>query len=119
MTPRILHMPQITKHAEEKLLAGGDPRSWENIKADIIAGHAQLFLCPDDTYMVLRIDRNDLVFVALVGSGAVPLVDLAIQIARAHGLKSVRFHTAHKGVPRLLKQFNPYEVNRVYRIDVL
>jgi hypothetical protein len=113
----LLHMPEITAHAEQKLSAV-DAELWPAIHADIIRGDAQLFQCPDDSYLVLRIEDTELVIVACVGKGGILMMQRCLEIARCHGLLSVRFHTQRCGMVRLLKQFKPVELERVYRIKV-
>lgn len=115
---RMLHLPAVTPHAEKRLLTAGDPYLWRQIKADIDAGRSQLFLCPNDTYIVLAIDRDALLFVAMVGSNAVEAVRSVIEIAYAKGLSTIRFQSAHKGMARLLKQFNPVVLQTTYEIKV-
>ena len=115
---RVLHLPELTPAAEEKLSTVGDPYVWQRIVADIAAGRSQLFLCPNDTYIVLRIEGDELIFVAAVGSDSSGLLELALDIARVHSLKFIRFHTARKGLARLVKKYNPIELHTVYRIPV-
>ena len=115
---RILHIPQLTAVAEEKLRAAGDPIIWQGIRADIEAGRSQLFLCPDDTYIVLALDDDEIIFVAMAGQNAVGAMETVLEIARVLGLQYVRFHTARKGLARLIKQYKPECVQSIYRITV-
>lgn len=113
----LLHMPELTEHAEEKL-SGIDAELWSGIRNDILAKRAQLFQCPDDTYLVLRIEGTELVIVACVGRNSNELMQRCLEIAQGHGLLSIRFHTKRRGLPRLIKRFKPYELERVYRVNV-
>ena len=115
---RILHLPRLIPEAEEKLRAAGDPTIWKYIRADIDAGRSQLFLCPDDTYIVLALDDTEIIFVAMAGKNAVGAVETVLEIARVLGLQFVRFHTARKGMTRLLKQYKPMHMQSIYRMAV-
>lgn len=112
-----LHMAELTDHAIERLSAV-DSELWAGIHADILNGDAQLFSCPHDTFLVLRIEENELVVVACVGQGGIAIMETVIELARVNGLETVRLHTARIGLPRLIKQFNPVEIERVYRVYV-
>lgn len=113
----ILHMPVLTEHAEQKLSVI-DAELWSRIRNDILAKRAQLFLCPGDTYLVLRIEGTELIIVACVGRNGDELMERCLEVAHAHGLTSIRFHTKRLGLPRLIKRFNPVELERVYRVNV-
>lgn len=119
MIKALKKLPVLTPHAESKLCGVGPAALWERIKSDIERKIAQLFALPDDTYMVLRIDRNELVCVALVGRNAIEVVETLIELAKTNQCDTVRFHTKRRGVPRLLKQFNPVQGETAYRIPVL
>jgi hypothetical protein len=67
---------------------------------------------------VLRIEGTELVIVACVGKGGIFMMQRCLEVAHGHGLLSVRFHTARPGMARLLKQFNPVELERVYKVNV-
>ena len=112
------HLPTLTPLAEHALSGVGDPHLWEAIKRDIESNAAQLFECSDNTYLVLRIEGTELIILALVGKHAIEIMDFCVRIARAKGLPSVRFHTARPGLARLVKQFHPVELERVYKVDV-
>jgi hypothetical protein len=113
----LIHMPALTDHAEQKLSAV-DAELWPFVRDDIVNNRAQLFQCPDDTYLVLRIEGTELVIGACVGKNGVTIMERIVEIAHANGLSSIRFHTARRGMPRLLKQFKPVELERVYRVNV-
>ena len=110
-------MPVLSLHAEQKLSAI-DSDLWPAIRDDIVNERAQLFQCPDDSYLVLRIEDTELVIVACVGSNGIAMMQRCLEIAHVHGLLSVRFHTARRGMARLLKQFKPVELERVYKVNV-
>lgn len=112
------HMPTLTPLAEQLLSGVGDPHLWALIRRDLMMNRAQLFECPDNTYLVLRIQGAELIILAIVGKHGVECMDFCIRIAQAKGLESVRFHTARRGMARLLKQFNPIELERVYKVTV-
>lgn len=115
---RLLHLPAVTPDAEKRLSSAGAPYLWRQIKADIDAGRSQLFVCPNDTYIVLAIEDDALIFVAAVGSDSIGMVHAALEIARAKGLHTIRFQTARPGMARLLKQFNPKPLQTIFGITV-
>lgn len=110
-------MPVLSIHAEHKLRAV-NAELWPAIRDDILEERAQLFSCPHDSYVVLRIEGSELVIVACVGSGGIAIMQRCMEIARANNLTSIRFHTARRGMQRLLKQFKPVELERVYRVNI-
>lgn len=114
----MLHLPAITLHAEKKLSSAGDPYLWRQIKADIEANRSQLFLCPNDTYIVLSIDDDALVFVAMAGSNAVEVLRYVMEIARVKGLHKIRFQSARPGMARLIRRFNPRPLQTIFEIQV-
>jgi hypothetical protein len=115
---RLLKLPALTDEAAATLRPHASADDWEAIVADLEAGRAELFQCPNRTYAVLRVDGEELVIVALSGCDAVPLFQTALDIARGNRLRRVRFHTQRRGLERLLTAFGPVEVERVYRVPV-
>lgn len=114
------HLPMLTPAAESRLAGVGCVSEWQKIKDDIAARRAQLFFTQDDTYLVLRVDAHDseLVIVALTGKNGVAVMETVTHVAKQMGLRSVRFHTARRGLARLVKQFKPELIEKVYRVTV-
>lgn len=71
-------------------------------------------------YVVTRIETYDgykeLVVVCMQGEDAKKASAQLVNIAKHSGMASIRFHTQHKGLERLLKSFAPVEVERVYKV---
>lgn len=120
---RMLHLGQLTPEAE-KLLSGVGSSSnasyeeWQKVKVLIANQDAQLFLCPDNTYLVLQVDRDSLVVLALVGRNGVAIMQTLVSVAYSMGLKFVWYRTQRPGMLRLLKQFNPVPYENGYRVNV-
>ena len=112
------HMPELTKDAARLLRRGGPSKVWAEIVEDIERGRAQLFFVTNGSYLVLQKQQTELLILAAAGLDADVLMTLCIQVARVHGLKNVIFHTSKKGLPRLLKEFKPVEIQRTYRIKL-
>lgn len=117
-TGSFVHMPTLTPLAEQLLSGAGDPHLWVLIRRDLMMNRAQLFECPDQTYLVIRVEGTELIILALAGKHGVAIMDFCLRLARAKGLESVRFHTSRPGLARLIKQFNPVELERVYKVTV-
>lgn len=111
-------MPALTPLAEQLLSGAGDRDLWVLIRRDLMMDRAQLFECPDQTYLVIRVEGIELIILAFVGKNAIAVMDFCVRLARAKGLESVRFHTSRPGLARLVKQFNPIELERVYKVMV-
>lgn len=83
-----------------KISAGNDK---DIIKAQVMAGHSQLWKCTYQdkcAFIVTRIDRDELVIVLFEGSGIVAFMPFFIQRADELNL-SIRAHIKRKGLIRI------------------
>jgi hypothetical protein len=105
--------------AAEKLLAGaGDGLTWERIRANIVNHRAALFFVANGSYVVLRLERPELHIQACVGRNGNAIMEACKRIALANDCTHIRFETSRKGMPRLLREFNPVEIRRTFTIQV-
>lgn len=93
------------------------------IKQEVISGECMLFLVkPSKTWVVLRVEGNELVVVAMVGSGAITVSQALYDECVKQGMNSLRFHTKRPGLARLLKKFNPVLIQQtheyIYKVSV-
>jgi predicted acetyltransferase len=109
-------MQRLTEAASSQLAIGGSPFYWERIKADIAANRAQLFETENGSYIVLSVQKPDLVVLACTGENGKAIMKECIAIAKLNDCEFVRFITKHKGLPRLLKEFEPQDFGTIYRI---
>lgn len=114
----IEQMPHVTEAAARSLRRGGSPHLWAEIVDDIESNRAQLFYVCNDSYLVLQMQPDELLILAASGHDSDMLMTICLQIAENNGAKRVRFWTSKKGLPRLLKQFNPVEIRREYTVTV-
>jgi len=113
-------MPELTESATRLLRRGGSFDTWDKIVSDIEDRKAQLFYASNGSYLVLSITRNDRLFIhACAGTDAKMLMQLCIQTAKHNHCTSVLFRTVKKGLPRLLREFNPVQTgNTTYRVEL-
>ena len=83
----------------------------------INAGVCELFKC-DEVYFITRGEGNELVIVALAGKNLRNVTELIFSTAKKAGFKSIRYHTKRPALAKLFAQYNPREVERVFRIEV-
>ena len=114
------HMPELTETATRLLRRGGSSDIWDEIVAALNIGAAQLFSVSNGSYLVLSITRNDKLFIhACAGSDAKMLMQLCMQTGQHNHCTSVLFRTTKKGLPRLLREFNPVQTgNTTYRVAI-
>lgn len=115
---KLRHMQELTKTAACLLRRGGSSHDWESIQQAIEEKRAQLFFVNNGSYLVLQVERNDLFILAAAGVQGDLLMELCRQVAKQNDCKTISFNTSKKGLPRLLKHWNPVEVQRTYRINV-
>lgn len=115
---KFTHLEQLTPEAEFWLSGVGSSEDWEKIKCQIEERTAQLFLCPDNTYLVIQHDRDAIVILAISGTNGVAIMQTLVSCAKHVGLKFVWYRTERPGMQRLLKQFNPVPYENGYRVNV-
>lgn len=115
---RLLHLAKLTPAAEILLSGVGDANDWQEIKNEIVQGNAQLFLAPENTYLVLQVDRGALIVLAIVGKNGRAIMQTLIATAYRMQLDFVWYRTKRKGMQRLLKQFSPKQFENGYRINL-
>lgn len=111
-----MHSATLTEAAASSLSSGGSPFTWQRIKDDIESGKAQVFTHPNGSYLVLGIQRPDLVCYAMTGCDANEMAKELIELAKYNGCDFVRFVTKHKGFPRLLRDHELQNHGTIYRI---
>jgi len=99
----------------------GDYR--EGFVSEIASGDCLLFmfdLPAGEYYAIVRPQGPVLVVCALAGfgSGSQSAIDYLFNMALGGGFDSVRFHTKRSGLHRMLKRYDPREVERVFEIGV-
>lgn len=113
-----MHFEQIalTEAAASSLASGGSPFLWQRIKQDIEENKAQVFQASNGSYLVLSIQKPDLVCHAMTGCDANEIAHSLIDLARLNDCEFVRFVTRHKGFPRLLRDHKLLDFGTIYRI---
>lgn len=115
---KLLHLPTLSEPAVAELQRGGDSATWKAITAMVVRNDAQAFQTENGSYLVLSVQKPDLVVLACTGNDAPSLMQTCIELAMLNDCESVRFVTKHKGLPRLLRDFNPVNHGTIYRVQV-
>lgn len=115
---QLTRLPALSEAAASELRRGGPASLWADIVSDVRQGWAHVFTTTNGSYLILRVDGDDLVILAASGHNGNAMMQACVELARTLKLKNVRFHTAKKGLPRLLSRFNPVEVERVFEVRV-
>lgn len=111
-------LTSIPREAEKLLSGAGDSLEWFRLKESILDGRAALFFIEPCSYLVLHMRRPELYILGYAGIGANDTMKMCKAIAAANDCTHIRFQTARKGMPRLLKEHCPKEIYRVYTIQV-
>lgn len=113
-------MPELTESAACLLRRGGSSILWARIVADFEARKVQLFYASNGSYLILSITPDDELFVhACAGQDVRMLMKLCVQTAKHNYCTSVLFQTVRRGLLRLLREFNPVEVDDIlYKVTV-
>lgn len=111
------------QEAEQGLaLACGDGLQY--IADEIKNGLGQLWKITHDnlhvSWMATRLEGDELVVTNYQGEDLAKMAVGIVNMTRKAGCKTIRFHTKHKGLARLIKQqgINPELVESIYRIKV-
>ena len=86
-------------------------------------GHGEIYQI-EELLIIVRAEQveggYEVVWMASHGAGLNKHAPVFIEAAKSNGAKHIRFHCAsdEMAVPRLVRQFKPYETERVYRIDL-
>ena len=119
MTETLVRIEALTPDIEQSLLGVSDPLSqMDSITDDIESGVVQLYRTENGSLLAICKDGTDLLCVAYVGMDAHTVTEILIEVARQSKLTAVRFHTARKGLAKLLQDFKPELIQQVYRIPV-
>lgn len=85
------------------------------IRREVDQGRAILWRVNDDSYMVTRDEYPDLVIVCYEGSRAKQALGAIVAKARLEGFPSVRMHTRHRALVRMISEYQP-DVEYVMRV---
>jgi hypothetical protein len=89
-----------------------------DIQQAIKLGVAQVFYAEDDTIVVLEVDEDSLIILAVLGHNGIAMMQTLIEIAWSMRLSFVWYCSKRRGMQRLLKSFNPVPHQNGYRIRV-
>lgn len=116
---KLERIESLTPEIERSLAGVSDPLlQFQGIIKDIQSGAVQLYKLENGSLLAICQENSDLLVVAYVGMDAYVAAEISIDIARHASLKYVRFHTARKGLARLIKSFKPELIQQVYRIPI-
>ena len=116
---RLLHEGTLTEGDYLLLASVGESLDYDYVIDRIESGHAKVFYAhDDDTLLVTEIDREFLVILALVGYGAVEIMQTLLHIARCKGLSAVWFKTKRRGLARMIRHLDPQPFEDGYRVTV-
>lgn len=96
-------------------VAAGDDLDF--ILREVRAGISQAYAL-DSAHIVTRAEGSELVVVCFEGRGLRAGAEFIISRAREAGLKSVRYHTAHRWVEKIVADLGFVEVERVHRVMI-
>lgn len=92
------------------------------IKAEVNNGTAELMSWGDEFFTVTRSEKTsrgvEMVLIAAAGKNAVKWCTQIEQVAKNAGYNSIRYHTQHKGLNRLVKSLNFQLLEKVYQKDI-
>lgn len=103
--------------ADTPLIRRAAAEDYELIVQMIKRGQVDFFSI-NQVALVTRLECDQVVIMCAEGRNVVPVIKQLAIMSRQRGYKSMRFHTKHRGLPRLLADLKPLEVERVYRIEV-
>lgn len=89
----LAYLPQLQKALGE---------GFDEIRAELIKGAAQLALFDDGTRVIFRDENPELVIVALEGQALGEKVEQLVDIAKHNQFSFIRFHTRRPALCRLL-----------------
>ena len=92
------------------------------IKAEVTNGTAELMSWGNEFFTVTRSEETsrglEMVLIAAAGKNAVKWCTQIEQVAKQAGYQSIRYHTQHKGLNRLVKSLNFQLLETVYQKDI-
>ncbi len=94
---------------------------WRAVTNDLATERAELFsLNRGESLAVTFFDTtlNEIVVVAFVGRAVTQFGELIQAVAVNNGATAVRWHTRRPGLARLLKKWNPVDIQTVFRCPV-
>ncbi|PHR87956.1 MAG: hypothetical protein COA78_36795 [Blastopirellula sp.] len=94
----------------------------QSIKSDVDSGRAELMNWGGEFFTVTRSEETsrgtEMVLIAAAGKNAVKWCTEIEQVAKRAGYSSIRYHTQHAGLNRLVKSLNFQLLERVYQKDI-
>jgi len=90
------------------------------IQHEVESGISELWLIDNGSYLVTRLENNhdktqELVFVAGAGKNSLEIILYFKNIAKKMGVQTMRLHSSHKGMARLIKPAGFAPVETVYK----
>lgn len=92
---------------------------YDHICDQVNAGQMEFFAV-GQCYFVTFAEPNikELVIACAEGEGVKQAADVIYQAAKHKGYKTIRFHTYHKGLHRLVNQYPWRQGETIYRLDI-
>jgi len=93
---------------------GGDE---EAVRLDVEEGISTCWQI-DKIYMITRRENTTLIIVCIGGEGLQKVAPMIIDAAKKSGCENIRYHTARKGMGRILEKFGAQLEECIYRIKL-
>lgn len=117
---QVIWNPVAEKALKKARATKADLSNW---KQEVSEGTAQLWQVSGDSvgYLLTRVEtyaggEDEMVLVAGAGTNCRPLITWAMNLARSHGIRSIRTHITRPGLQRIYENLGWQLAERVMRI---